>query len=239
MPAFERRRWDLRSGAAYAVQVLREEGARGLADRVLSYAGVHRAWVIERRLTEPLATAARTAPVADDGLAFGEAGLPDLHALAELRGAEHDQVVERMGRVREPVEALHRRLLAHGDRCFVAREGARVAAALWASRGAQSVPYLWCDLALAADEAYVYDMFVAPEMRGRALARRVHLYAAARLAEAGCVRSVGLIRVYNVPALRTAAHAGYQPIGMLTCVGVRGRALHLGDALPIRAWPSG
>jgi GNAT superfamily N-acetyltransferase len=239
MPAFERRRWDLQSGAAYAVEVLREEGARGLADRLLSYAGVHRAWVIERRLTEPLATAARRAPVADDGLAFAEAGLDELDALAELRGAEHDQVIERMGRVREPVEALHRRLFARGDRCFVARDATRIAAAMWAARGAQPVPYLWCDLALAANEAYVYDMFVAPDMRGRALARRVHLYAAERLAEAGCVRSVGLIRLHNVPALRTAAHAGYQPIGMLTCVGVRGRALHFGDALPIRAWPSG
>jgi len=238
MPAFERRRWSVRRGAAHALAVLRHDGPRALFDRGLSQLGVHRLSVLEQPLdTVPTADARGQASALQDAQ-LGEAREADLEALAELRAAEHDEVTAALGRRREPVQALLSRQFAHGDRCFVARVGPRVAAALWIARGVVPVRYLLCDLMLAPGDAYVYDVFVALDQRRRGLATALYRHLAVVLAAEGRSRAVMLVRPHNAANLHAAARAGYRRAGVLTCVAAAGRVLHLGDALATRAWPS-
>lgn len=241
MPAFERRRWSVRGGAAYAAQLLRDEGPLGLADRLLSRLGMHRLVVLEQRLDPTVLAAFPARPSSLAELALGEASEADLDALAALRAADHAEVTAALGRPPEPVEALLRRLFAHGDRCFVAREGERVIAALWVARGPTQVRvrYLLCELALSPGDAYVYDVFTAPERRGRGVVTALYAHVALALAASGSERAVMLVRVHNTANLRAAARAGYARLGILACIAAGGRMLHLGDALPMRPWPRG
>lgn len=240
MPAFERRRWSVRSAALHALAVLREEGVRALVERGLSQLGVHRLIVLEQPLeldtrADAIAPAAPAPRLPD--VVLGEAGEADLEALAELRRAEHDEVTAALGRPREPVQALLGRLFARGDRCFVARAGPRVLAVMWIARGEVPVRYLLCDLLLAPGDAYVYDVFVAKDARGHGLATALYRHLAAVLAAEGRSRAVMLVRAHNAANLRAAERAGYRRGGILTCAAAGGHTLHLGRALPMRAWP--
>jgi ribosomal protein S18 acetylase RimI-like enzyme len=237
MPDFERRRWTLSRGAAHARNVLREDGLRALFDRVSSRLGVHRLVALEQRFDGPVAAASPVAPATPPDVTFDEASERDLDALAALRAAEHDEITTALGRPREPVHALLARLFAHGDRCFVVRSDERIVAVSWVGRGRTSVRYLLCDLLLSSEDAYVYDVFVAPEVRGRGLATRLYAHVATVMADSACSRAVMLVRVHNGANLRAAARAGYRRLGTLTCVAARGRTVHFGDALPTAAWP--
>ena len=237
MPAFERRRWSLASGAAHALAILREGGPYALFDRGLSRLGVHRLLVLAQPLAGGVSAAPAVAARALPALTLGEAREADLDALAELRAAEHEEVNAALGRPREPVQALLGRLFASGDRCFVARSGSRIVAVLWVTHGEVSVRYLLCDLLLEPGDAYVYDVFVTPELRGRGLATALYHHLASVLVAEGRTRAVMLVRPHNTANLRAAARAGYMRVGMLSCVAAPGRVLHFGRALSTRAWP--
>ena len=78
MPAFERRRWSVRGGAAHALSVLRDEGPRALIERGLSQLGIHRLVVLEQRIERSRASAADALGPALRHLVLGEAQVQPL-----------------------------------------------------------------------------------------------------------------------------------------------------------------
>jgi hypothetical protein len=129
-----------RPGVARALEVLRDEGIRSLAFEVLGETVYRRLALLERALDEP----------------------PPVHDLRSridlgLVGDASEYVGFRTDAAPRDVAAR----LDGGALCFVARAGGRIVGATWASVGGGRIPYLGCDLALADDEVYLSDTWVA------------------------------------------------------------------------------
>lgn len=227
-------RQSARELAARVVEVLREEGTVGFFDRALPRIGLRRLLFLERR-TEPASTAGADPATP---LALVEAGEADLDALAALRATDQDEA-SRTGGSHPSLAQRYRKLTAHGDRCFVIRSEGRVVAAVWVARGAVPVAYVMCDLLLTPDEAYLYDTFVVPELRGRGLASKLYQGVAAQLAASGVSRAVMFVRAHNAPSLQSALKAGFRRTATLGCLRVGARFFHRGrPSVALRHWPA-
>ena len=218
----ERSRFEL---ARRAFATLRDEGVVALLDRLGPHLGVRRLLLVEQR-----PNAGATARALPAGHTFDEASLGDLDGLAELRGAEHERSARALGEPLVPVRELHRQQFESGHRCFVVRQGERIVATDWIARGVVRVPFLACELVLAANEAYAYDAFVAHELRGRGIGQALYAWVATRLAREGVGRILGLARVANRANRQATAKAGFRAAGSLTCLALAGRTLRFGDA---------
>ena len=218
----ERSRFEL---ARRAFETLRTAGAVALLDRLGPHLGVR-----HLRLLEQIPSPDSTASAMPDGDDFDEASVRDLDALAALRGAEHERSARALGLPLVPVRDLHRQQLEAGHRCFVVRRGERIIATDWIARGVVRVDFLACELVLGPGEAYAYDAYVAPGLRGLGVGQALYAWVAGKLAREGVVRVLGLARVSNRANRRATAKAGYRAAGSLTCIALAGRTLRFGDA---------
>lgn len=181
--------------------VVRYTGVRGLWFAVLGELGYRRLAIRGCILDDAFPGNAARFPVAFDQL--DETQLDEYN---DFRGAAN-------------ADAARRRFAA-GDKCFVARHDGRIVSARWGATGRLRCDYLSRAIALADDEAYLYDAFTTPGWRGRgvfpALTSEMHRYYRA----AGKRRSICFTGPENLPAMAT--NTGYRKIGMIGYVGVGG-----------------
>ena len=145
-------RWTPSSAWRRAREVLRQEGSRSLAMRLLGEVGYRRMIVLECSLADR-----PPAVEAPEGVVFEPLGPADVDEYVRFR-PECDP---------GDIEAR----LARDDKCVVARRAGSIVQACWAAESPVWIDYLHRHFELADDQTMLYDFYAAPEARGRNLYR--------------------------------------------------------------------
>jgi ribosomal protein S18 acetylase RimI-like enzyme len=82
----------------------------------------------------------------------------------------------------------------------------------WCALRAVDVPELGRELRLAPHEAYIHDVFVAPQARGRAVAPSMLEFMASELRQRDVYRSWALIGSDNIASIRAFEKAAYTAV---------------------------
>jgi ribosomal protein S18 acetylase RimI-like enzyme len=109
-----------------------------------------------------------------------------------------------------------------GDIVVLARVGAKPAGIAWCARNEVWVPELGRALELLTTEAYIHDVFVAPQARGRAVAPSMLEFLARELRARDVYRSWALIGSENVASVRAFEKAAYAAVADLIYQRERG-----------------
>lgn len=128
-----------------------------------------------------------------------------------LGQAERDLVVESLDLDLDYARQKWQR----GDMVVLARLGAKPAGIAWCARNEVWVPELGRALALLPNEAYIHDVFVAPQARGRAVAPSMLEFLARELRARDVYRSWALIGGENVASVRAFEKAAYAAVADL------------------------
>ena len=140
-------------------------------------------------------------------------------AVCLLEGTEAD--LQAYSRLRPDVAAEEvRTRLDAGHRCFVASLDGRIASAVWIATGHVRIDYLDCDLELAAGDAYAYDAFTLPELRGQDLASWRSELMRRHVRANGGQRLIGAQLAENQSQARRVARRGLVRLGVVGWVGV-------------------
>ncbi len=99
-----------------------------------------------------------------------------------------------------------------GDLTIFARFNQRAGGIAWCAFGSVYVPELERALALEPAEAYIHDVFVAPQARGRAVAPSMLEFLALQLRQRDLYRSWALIGSDNTASLRAFEKAAYTAV---------------------------
>jgi L-amino acid N-acyltransferase YncA len=182
-------------------EVLRRDGLRGIWFGVLGATVYRRLLIVERSLGEPVPDVTAGVPVETALLARDE--------IAEYRRFRPDTS-----------EAELESRFAAGQRCFVTRHAGSIVSARWAAVGRVWIDYLELELRLAADEAYPYDLFTVPELRGQAISPITSAAMLRHFQRAGFRRMVGTVLPSNEASLRASAKTGYRTCGWIGRVRV-------------------
>lgn len=102
-----------------------------------------------------------------------------------------------------------------GDLVIVARLFGRPAGITWCARAPVPLPKLGRTLILNKSEAYIHDVFVAPQARGRAVAPSMLEFVAKELRQLDVYRSWALIGSDNVASVRAFEKAAYAAVAEL------------------------
>lgn len=180
-----------------AWRTLREEGLRSFWFKLVDVLGYRRLFLLSRSLAEPIT------PV--------EAKLPlTMTWLTTAETAEYLQFRP----TTDPIRLTAR--FARHERCLVARTtAARIVGTMWVATEVAWIEYLGRELALAADEAYLFDAFTDPAMRGQAIAPALSAELLRRLRKEGCRRALRCTLPENAAALRAHAKAGFQIVARM------------------------
>ena len=187
---------------ARAWRTLCEEGLRGLWFRSLAVLGYRRLYLLRRPLSEPIPDCAAAVPVTIEWLTA-----EDVAAYRAFRTRGHGD---------DPA-----RRLSEGDRCLVARHDGRIVGAMWGSNTRARSDYLGRNLPLAAGEAFQFNAYTTPAMRGMGIAPALSVAWLRHLRDAGCPAVLRLTLPENAAALRAHAKAGYRTAAIV-------RSLRLG-----------
>lgn len=135
-----------------------------------------------------------------------EASHDDLEAYAALRpDASRDETRIRVER---------------GDRCFVALLDGRLVSSVWLGTDVVPIAYLECDLELGPEEAYAYDAFTLPELRGHDVGSWRTELLKEHVRAAGRRRVLSLQLAENASQRRRSARRGYRPLGVVGWYGI-------------------
>lgn len=138
-------------------------------------------------------------------LAFGFLGPDDSAALEGLRRGLGALALERFAR---------------GDRCFAARTAdQRVVSVRWVARGRAPIEFLGLTLELGDDEAYNFDTWSDPSVRGHGVASATGARLNDILAHEGVCTVLRAVWPANEEGLRNATREGFLPVG--TAMSVR------------------
>jgi len=184
-----------------AREVLRQEGVRGLWFKILGDTVYRRLLLLERPLQEPICEVKARIPIEISLLQKSEIA-EYVEFRPEVEGAE--------------VEAQ----LNAGDWCFVARHQGRIVCARWATTRPVWSDYLSCELRLATDEVYIYDVFTKSEFRGQAVSPATSTEMLRYFCTAGYRRIVTMVLPENQPSLRAVAKTGHRPYGLIGYVKI-------------------
>jgi ribosomal protein S18 acetylase RimI-like enzyme len=99
-----------------------------------------------------------------------------------------------------------------GDLVALARLGAKPAGIAWCARNQVWVPELGRNLMLLPSEAYIHDVFVAPQARGRAVAPSMLEFLARELRAGDTYRAWALIGGDNMASVRAFEKAAYAAV---------------------------
>lgn len=142
-------------------------------------------------------------------LELRRASLADFESLLELSHAAQSE------------RALRERF-RHGDLCFVAVDPVhRIVHSRWVLIGRGHVPELGMDLILRPDEAYFYDGFTRPDMRGRGIDGVLRHFIFSSLHAAGFNTAYSYVRGDN-PVASRAARRWQKPAGRFWYLRLRG-----------------
>jgi GNAT superfamily N-acetyltransferase len=180
---------------------LRREGPRSLWFKILGATVYRRLILVERPLCEPV---------------------PDVKAAVavEVSVLAHSEIAEYRRFRPDTAETEIQSRLDVGQRCFVARHAGQIVSARWAAVTRVWIDYLSCELALAPDEGYPYDLFTAPEFRGYAVSPVTSAAMLRHFQRAGYRRMVGTVLPGNEASFRASAKTGYRPCGRIGYVGI-------------------
>jgi len=120
-----------------------------------------------------------------------------------------------------------------GDLCFLAIDGeGKVAHSRWVTTGLREIPELGMEVMLWPGEAYFYDGYTRPDLRGHGIDAVVRCSIFRRLRSTGYKRAYSYVRGDNPVGLR-AARRWQHPIGRLWYLRPRGlRPLVIGRRTP-------
>jgi hypothetical protein len=193
------RRWTPRAAASRALELLREQGVRAVWFGALAELGYRRLLVTEVRL-----------PGAD----LRPSELPLTVRFLEPGDAAGYRALRAGG-----ADELERRL-ATGDRCFGAWLDGRLVSVRWFSSGTAWIEYLDRRVPLRPGELYLYDLYTAPDVRGRSVSRASAAGWQDAFAAEGVRRLVGTVLPENRPVLRATEKAGWRVVGKLGYVRI-------------------
>jgi len=159
------------------------------------------------------------------GLTASLFGEPDFDALTQ---PERDLVMESL----ELDLDYARQKWQRGALVVLARLGGKPAGIAWCARNQVWVPELGRALELLATEAYIHDVFVAPQARGRAVAPSMLEFLARELRARDVYRSWALIGSDNVASVRAFEKAAYAAVADL--IYQRDRSGPSADKLNVR-----
>ncbi len=125
-----------------------------------------------------------------------------------LRPIEQDTL---LGRLELDLPAM-RGKWQRGDTAVLASVDGRPAGIGWFTRSAVLVPAIERPIRPAAGEAYIFDLFVCPEERGRGVAPAMLRFIAARLRELDVYRAWALIERSNSASTRAFERAGWASV---------------------------
>ncbi len=132
-----------------AREVLRSEGLRSLWFKILGETIYRRLLLMEKGIRSPALDQNNTS----QDCRLLTAG--DVDEYVDFRkDADRDTILNR---------------LEAGDRCFLVRGSGALIHCCWTTTGRTSIDYLECNIQLAPDAVYVYEVFTSPRFRGRAL----------------------------------------------------------------------
>ena len=109
-------------------------------------------------------------------------------------------------------EAYCREKWRRGDLVILARLFQRPAGITWCARESVPVPQLDRTLLLDRSEAYIHDVYVAPQARGRKVAPSMLEFVALELRQRDIYRSWALIGADNVASVRAFEKAAYAAV---------------------------
>jgi GNAT superfamily N-acetyltransferase len=173
-------------------RTLHEEGLGSFWLKSIDALGYRRLYLLRRPLAEPILDCPTTLPVA-----IGWLTLEDVQAYLVFRpdASSHDVTQQ----------------LLRGDRCLVARHQDRIVGVIWgSSERIKMKRSLGRDLPLAAGEAYQFDAYTLPEVRGMGIAPALSVAWLRHLRDEARVAAIMLTVPWNVAALRSHAKAGYR-----------------------------
>ncbi len=184
-----------------AVEVLRIEGLQSLYFKVLGETIYRRVVLLERSLDEPVSPIDPSLP-----LTFGLLRKTDIDEVAAFRpetnGAE-----------------VYRRLQL-GQICFIARHEGRLIHVCWVATGCARIDYLDREILLSPGEAYVFESYTAPDMRGKHIAAARSVFMQQALRQTGYHRTVTVVVPENQAGFRPLEKVGYRRLGVLSTVWV-------------------
>lgn len=142
--------------------------------------------------------------------------LPEGLVLALFSEADFDAIDDHgraeMTEVLELDEDYCRQKWQRGDLVVLARLHDRPAGITWCARTPVEVPELGRALRLNPTEAYIHDVFVAPQARGRAVAPSMLEFLAHELRQRDVYRSWALIGSDNAASIRAFEKAAYAAV---------------------------
>jgi len=195
----------MRSGLAdiprRAKNILRQEGLRSFAFKVLGETFYRRLALVER---VPQRSSVRVSSQID--VSFRPLTLSELSAYRELRPeTANSELVRR-------IEA--------GHTCIVGWYAGRIISARWLGLNRCRIDYLDIEISLAPDTAYLCETFTAAEYRGRRVATAGAAVVEEILYRNGTRRELAAIWPENRAGQKTADRAGFTRVGTVGYLGV-------------------
>jgi GNAT superfamily N-acetyltransferase len=173
-------------------RTLQEEGLGSFWLKSVDALGYRRLYLLRRPLAEPILDCPTTLPVEIGWLTLEE--VQD-YLVFRPDASGHDVTQQ----------------FLRGDRCLVARHEDRIVGAIWgSSERIHMKRSLGRDLPLAAGEAYQFDAYTLPAVRGMGIAPAISVAWLRHLRDEACVDAILLTVPWNVAALRSHAKAGYR-----------------------------
>ncbi len=145
-----------------------------------------------------------------------EPGEPTLAVVFGFLGPDDAAALEGL---RRGLGALALERFARSDRCFAARTAdQRVVSVRWVSRGRAPIEFLGLTLELAGDEAYNFDTWSDPSVRGQGVASATGARLNDVLAREGVRTVLRAVWPANEEGLRNATREGFAPVGFVASV---------------------
>ncbi len=113
--------------------------------------------------------------------------------------------------------------LGRGHVCVVVRDRGTIAGYTWADL--EEINDSACDFPLQSGDAYLYDAYIAPEYRGRALAPFMRMRCYEHLSGRGVQRFFSISDYFNTPAIRFKEKLDARRIRLYLQIQVAGREL--------------
>lgn len=108
--------------------------------------------------------------------------------------------------------------LERGERCFATFAGDRTVSFRWVGTGVVDASFLRVSLRLGDRDAWVFDSWTEPALRGRGVATQASRALGAALASEGARRTVAIVMDGNRAGKRAVSRAGYRPLGTITTI---------------------